>query len=94
MTSLEAPLQPSGLAQFFRELASYDSLLNDTTNKMLAIHRNFTSFLAPFASNVPEDVLVHLNKDIRRSLSDSLPKLHNLFRACRLAMEQRETTTH
>lgn len=57
----------------------YNSLLNEMTKTMFDIHRNFISVNAPGQLNLPDNVMVKINKDLKATLSSTLPRMESIF---------------
>ena len=65
--------------EFLERVDRYHTLLNETSKLIYEIHRDFISTSAPSQINLPAGILNKVNKDLRASLSSTLPKLESVF---------------
>lgn len=57
----------------------YQQALNNVTKTVFDIHRNFVSVNSPAQINLPDDVLVQINKNMKQLLSKTMPDMESLF---------------
>jgi phototropin len=74
--------------EYLAAVERYQNLLNDVAKSMFDIHKTFISTQAEQQINLPEHVLLKLNKDLKSSLSSTLPKLENVFSGSQHDIEQ------
>ncbi|KAK5101375.1 hypothetical protein LTS08_004982 [Lithohypha guttulata] len=65
--------------EFLEKINDYHHALNQVTNTVFDIHRNFISANATSQVNLPDDVLVQINKNLRQVLSKTMPSLESVF---------------
>lgn len=65
--------------EFLEKVDRYHTLLNETSKLIYEIHRDFISTSAPSQINLPAGILAKVNKDLKSSLSSTLPKLESVF---------------
>ena len=65
--------------EFLEKVDRYHTLLNEVAKTMFEIHKEFISSSAPNQINIPQPILTKLNKDLKTSLSSTLPKLESVF---------------
>ena len=65
--------------EFLERIDRYNALIDELGTTMLDIHKNFISINAPSQLNLSNNVLTKVNKDLKSTLSSSLPKLESLF---------------
>lgn len=67
------------MASKYVQVDRYHQLLNEVTKTMFEIHRDYISVSAPCQINIPEGILLKINKDLKSTLTSMLPKLETLF---------------
>lgn len=65
--------------EFLEKVDRYQSLLNDVAKTMFEIHKEFISTNAPNQINIPDPLLVKVNKELKNALASTLPKLESVF---------------
>ena len=65
--------------EFLQKVDRYHTMLNDIAKSLFEIHRDYVSTTAPNQINIPESLLTKINKDLKVSLSHTLPKLESVF---------------
>ncbi|ETN36999.1 uncharacterized protein HMPREF1541_07987 [Cyphellophora europaea CBS 101466] len=65
--------------EFLSAVDRYQSLLNDVAKTLFDVHKSFLSPQAPSQINIPEHIMNKVNKDLKTSLSTTLPKLETVF---------------
>jgi phototropin len=65
--------------EFLEKVDRYQSLLNDVAKTIYEIHKDFISVNAPNQVNLPDPLLVKVNKDLKTALATTLPKLESVF---------------
>lgn len=74
--------------EFLSAVDRYQSLLNDVAKSLFDIHKIFISSQADQQINLPDHVMAKLNKDLKTSLSSTLPKLETVFSGSQHDIEQ------
>jgi phototropin len=74
--------------EFLTAVDRYQSLLNDVAKNLFDIHKSFISSQAEQQINLPEHVMSKLNKDLKATLSSTLPKLESIFSGSQHDIEQ------
>ncbi|KIW66816.1 hypothetical protein PV04_06110 [Phialophora macrospora] len=64
---------------FLDKVDKYNSLLNEVAKSMFEIHRDFISVNADNQINIPETLLIKVNRDLKTALASTLPKLETVF---------------
>merc|ERR1711939_1202135 len=65
--------------EFLEKVDKYNALLNEVANSMFEIHRDYISVNAENQINIPENILLKVNKDLKSALASTLPKLESVF---------------
>lgn len=65
--------------EFLEKVDRYNALLNDVANNMFEIHRDFISVNAVNQINIPDNILIKVNKDLKAVLTTTLPRLESVF---------------
>lgn len=65
--------------EFLDKVDKYNTLLNEVADSMFAIHRDYVSVNAVNQINIPDSVLIKVNKDMKTALISTLPKLESVF---------------
>ncbi|KAI1618466.1 non-specific serine/threonine protein kinase [Exophiala viscosa] len=65
--------------EFLEKVDRYNALLNDVANNMFEIHRDFISVNAANQINIPDSILIKVNKDLKAALATTLPRLESVF---------------
>ncbi|KAK7901032.1 hypothetical protein LTR67_003318 [Exophiala xenobiotica] len=65
--------------EFLEKVDKYNALLNEVANSMFEIHRDYISVNAESQINIPESILLKVNKDLKSALASTLPKLESIF---------------
>ena len=65
--------------EFLEKVDKYNILLNEVAKNMFEIHRDYISVNAISQINIPEPLLVKVNKDLKAALASTLPKLETVF---------------
>ena len=63
------------------QVDKYTALLNEMTKTMFDIHKNFISINAVNQLNLPEYLMLKINKDLKATLTSTLPKMESIFTA-------------
>ena len=74
--------------EYLAAVDRYQTLLNEVAKSMFDIHKTFISSQAEQQINLPEYALLKLNKDLKTSLSSTLPKLESVFSGSQHDIEQ------
>lgn len=64
---------------FLESVEKHRAMLNDVAKIMFEIHRDFISPKAMTQINISDNLLLKANKDLKTSLSSTLPKLESVF---------------
>jgi PAS domain S-box-containing protein len=64
---------------FLDKVDKYNSLLNEVAKSMFEIHRDYISVNADNQINIPESLLINVNRDLKAALASTLPKLETVF---------------
>ncbi|KAK5134442.1 hypothetical protein LTR08_006489 [Meristemomyces frigidus] len=64
---------------FLTRVSKYHVMLNDISQAMLEIHRDFLSATAPSQVNIPQQLQSKVNNEVKRSLTSTLPTLESVF---------------
>lgn len=73
--------------EYLSAVDRYQSLLNDVAKSLFEIHKGFISDHAAQQINLPEHVMAKLTKDLKTSLSTTLPKLESVFADSQIDIE-------
>ncbi|ETI22710.1 hypothetical protein G647_06786 [Cladophialophora carrionii CBS 160.54] len=65
--------------EFLDKVDNYNSLLNEVATSMFEIHRDYISVNADSQINIPENLLLKVNRDLKAALASTLPKLETVF---------------
>ncbi|EXJ58314.1 hypothetical protein A1O7_05739 [Cladophialophora yegresii CBS 114405] len=65
--------------EFLDKVDKYNSLLNEVAKAMFEIHRDYISVNADNQINIPESLLIKVNRDLKAALASTLPKLETVF---------------
>lgn len=74
--------------EYLSAVDRYQTLLNDVAKSLFDIHKTFISSQAEQQINLPEHLMTKLNKDLKGSLSSTLPKLESVFADSQHDIEQ------
>lgn len=61
------------------QVDQYQYSLNQVTKTVFEIHRNFISVNSPNQINLPNDVLVQINKNLKQLLAKTMPSMESVF---------------
>ncbi|EHY60539.1 hypothetical protein HRR83_000296 [Exophiala dermatitidis] len=65
--------------EFLDKVDRYNSLLNEVADSMFEIHRDYISVDAANQINIPGNLLIKVNRDMKAALTSTLPKLESVF---------------
>ena len=65
--------------EFLDKVDKYNTLLNEVAKYMFEIHRDYISVNAANQINIPETLLIKVNRDLKGALASTLPKLETVF---------------
>lgn len=65
--------------EFLDKVDKYNTLLNEVAKYMFEIHRDYISVTSDNQINLPESLLIKVNKDLKAALASTLPKLETVF---------------
>jgi PAS domain S-box-containing protein len=65
--------------EFLEKVDKYNTLLTEVAKYMFEIHRDYISVNAINQVNLPENLLIKVNKDLKAALAITLPKLESVF---------------
>lgn len=74
--------------EFLEKVDRYHGLLNDVARYMFEIHRDYISVNAPDQINISEALLVKVNRELKTTLTSTLPKLESVFVDAQKDVEQ------
>ncbi|EXJ90996.1 hypothetical protein A1O1_04103 [Capronia coronata CBS 617.96] len=74
--------------EFLDKVDKYNALLNQVADSMFAIHRDYISVNAATQINIPEKILIKVNKDMRCGLTSTLPQLESVFVHAQIDIER------
>lgn len=74
--------------EFLAQVAKYHALLGEVSNTIYEIHRAFISTSAQTQINIPEQILLRTNNEMKKSLGSTLPALDSIFSDAQSDIEQ------
>lgn len=73
--------------EYLSSVDRYQNLLNEVAKSLFEIHKSFISTHAAQQINLPEHIMLKLTKDLKASLSSTLPKLESVFTDSQIDIE-------
>lgn len=74
--------------EFLEKVDQYQHLLDQVTKTIFEIHRGYISVNAPSQVNLPDDVLINVNKNLKNLLSKTIPNMESVFVAAQSDTER------
>ena len=65
--------------EFLARVTRYHGLLNEVSKAIYEMHREFIASSGPHQINIPENLLMKVNSEMKSALSSTLPSLESIF---------------